>query len=288
MRMATWNVNYRGRAVCRSLGRLAQDKEVDLLLLQEANPSSLHELTAAAGLDWAVTAFDAGAALPDGTGRRRVTAIAGRGHPPIAVGVLPELALPERMVFATLESDLGPLTVASYHAPPGVSWGLTKVHHAHDLLRWINQTEGPLVIGADPNTPKVDHPDPDLVRTHWHTGAPKLEGIPGDDVTFGGRPEHRLRDAYRVWLQDHPAELERITHARPQGPLATSHRTGKRRDREGTARRYDTLWISPELTTTSMTYHYKDAIEAGSDHALVTADLFPLKWATTTAAPCRL
>lgn len=275
MRVATWNLNYRGRAVCRSLGHLVRDKKVDLLLLQEANPSSVQALTTAAGLDWTVTAFDAGAALPSGTGRRRVTAIAGRGHPPVKIGVLPELALPERMVFARLESDLGPLTVASYHAPPGVSWGLTKVHHAHELLRWINQTEGLLVIGADANTPKVDHPDPDLVLTHWHTGARKLAGIPGDDVTFGGHPEHRLRDAYRRWLQDHPTELERITQVRPQGPLTTSHLTGKRRNREGTPRRYDTLWISPGLTPTSMTYHYAEAVQAGSDHALVTVDVAP-------------
>ena len=273
MRIATWNVNYRGRAVGGSLGRLVRDNDVELILLQEANPSSLHELTAAAGLDWVITAFDAGARVPDGTGRRRVAAIAGRGHPPIETGVLPHLALPERMLFARLETELGPMTIASYHAPPGVSWGRTKVHHAHELLRWINRTEGMLVVGSDANTPQVDHPDSDLVRTHWHTGARKLAGLPGDDITFGGRPEHRLRDAYRLWLAGHPAALEQVTQDRPQGPLAVSHRTGKRAGAAGSPRRYDTLWISPDLTPTAMTYEYAKAIHAGSDHALVIADI---------------
>lgn len=273
MRIATWNVNYRGSAVSGSLGKLVRDEEVDLILLQEANPSSIHQLTAAAGLDWAITAYDAGAAVPEGAGRRRVTAIAGRGRPPIGTGVLPHLALPERMVFARLESELGPLTVASYHAPPGVSWGLIKIHHAHELLRWISQTEGVLVVGADANTPEVDHPNPDLARTHWHTGARKLVGLPGDDITFGGRPDHRLRDAYRLWMADHPAELEQVIQYSPQGPLAVSHRTGQRASSEGIPRRYDTLWISPELIATAMDYEYARAIRAGSDHALVIADI---------------
>jgi len=90
---------------------------------------------------------------------------------------------------------------------------------------------------------------------------------------FGGRPEHRLDDTYRRWVNEHPEELEQIRATRPDGPLAISHRTDKRRDSPGFPRRFDALWISPEIEVASIDYHYEAAIAAGSDHALVVAEL---------------
>lgn len=273
-RVATWNVNYRGPSVAAVLGRLLERSRVDLVLVQEANASSLDALAEAAGLDWAVSAFDAGAPIPASrSGRHRVAALAGRGERPRDIGVLADLALPERMVFASLRTTVGLLTVASYHAPPGVSWGSVKVDHAQALLRWVNATRGPIIVGADANTPEIDHPDRELVRTHWHTGIRKLAGAPGDDATFGGFPRHRFDDAYRRWVDAHPDELDIIRRERPNGPLAVSHRTGKRRDSPGFPRRFDALWVGPEFEVQSISYDYEGAIAAGSDHALVVADL---------------
>lgn len=173
-----------------------------------------------------------------------------------------------------IASPIGHLQVASYHAPPGVSWGRVKVDHAHALLDWINQTTNPVVLGADANTPEIDHPDRDQVRTHWHTGLRRLHGQVGDDVTFGGHPHHALDDAFRRWLDEHPARLAAIVRERPTGPLAVSHVTGRHHGSPGTPRRFDTIWISRSLTVSSMTYDYAGALDAaGSDHALVTADL---------------
>lgn len=177
------------------------------------------------------------------------------------------------MLFAQLDGSLGLLNVVSYHAPPGVTWGYKKVEHAHALLDWINQSEGPVLIGADANTPEVDHPEPDKVRTHWHTGSSTLRGRTGDDVTFGGRPHHRLHDAYRRWLNDDPARMQAVALERPSGPLAVSHHTGRRRSGPGVPRRYDSLWISPEIAISNITYNYENAIAAGTDHALLTAEL---------------
>jgi hypothetical protein len=144
--------------------------------------------------------------------------------------VLDDLPLPERMIYGTVVTPAGVVTLASYHAPPGVGWGIIKVQHAHRLRDWVNATPGPLIVGADANTPEIDHPDRDLVRTHWFTGLRKLAGEAGDDVMFGGRPEHRLDDAFRCWLERHPDDLARIRDDRPSGPLAVSHRTAKRHD----------------------------------------------------------
>jgi hypothetical protein len=230
-RVATWNLNNRGSVAARSLGLLLASLEVDLLLAQELNKTAAPQVLDAAGLSWIRTAFDAGAPVPQGRpGRQRVTAIAGRGSPPTHVGVLDDLPLPERMIYGTVVTPAGVVTLASYHAPPGVGWGIIKVQHAHRLRDWVNATAGPLIVGADANTPEIDHPDRDLVRTRWFTGLRKLAGEPGDDVMFGGQPEHRLDDAFRCWLDQHPHDLARIRDDRPSGPLAVSHRTGKRHD----------------------------------------------------------
>lgn len=274
VRVATWNLYNRGPVAAQDLGALLKHCDVDLLLAQEFNQSSRDALAESAGFMWVRTAFDAGAPTEHiGSGRRRVTAIAGRGAPPDRVGVLGQLPLPERLVVGSVDTPIGQLMLASYHAPPGVSWGAIKVRHAHGLLEWVNATPGLLVVGADANTPEVDHPDRDRVRTHWHTGQRRLGGQPGDDVMFGGNPGHRLDDAYRRWLDDHPAELEQIRAERPDGPLAISYRTGKRRASLGSPRRFDALWVSPEVEVVTIEYHYEAAIAAGSDHALVVATL---------------
>ena len=180
VRVATWNLNNRGPADAHNLGALLKRFDVDLLLAQELHQASREALLQSAGLTWIRTAFDAGAAIPRSSpGRRRVTAVAGCGAPPKQVGVLGHLPLPERMVYAAVTTAIGPLMLASYHAPPGVSWGEVKVQQAHGLLEWVNASRGPLVVGADANTPEVDHPDRDRVRTHWHTGLRRLEVEPG-------------------------------------------------------------------------------------------------------------
>lgn len=273
-RVATWNVNYRGTSAAPALGTLVRRYELDLLLLQEANANAVDLLCHVGGLDWAVTAYDAGAVRPTGrSGRGRVAALVGRGDPPTEIGILPDVALPERAVFGSMMTATGPITVMSYHAPPGVSWGITKVNHAHALLRWINATPGQVIVGADANTPEIDHPNPAMTQTHWHTGRAKLGGDRGDDVVFGGALHHRLRDAHRLWLQQHPDVLSSIIRERPKGPLAVSHRTGKTRRSPGVPRRFDTLWVGPELEVLLSVYDYANAVTAGSDHALVVADL---------------
>ena len=75
-----------------------------------------------------------------------------------------------------------------------------------------------------------------------------------------------LHDALRVWLAAHPIEAEQLYSLHPQGPLAISY------DR-GVPCRYDFIYVTPDFTVSHVDYLYREAIEAGSDHALVVADL---------------
>ena len=275
LRIVSWNVAYRTGPTASRQGAFLAKLNPDLVLLQEVNPRSSASLVAESGLDWLVRAVDVRAAQPDDLPvRRRGVAIGGRGMAPEMVALLSEaVRLPERMLTASVVLDGRLVTVVSYHAPPGVTWGMDKVRHAWACEAWLGHQHGPVVMGADANTPEYDMPDFMLTRTHWHTGMRKLAGERGDDILFGPDADHNLTDALRSWLQQHPKEMERITLEYPNGPLALSHRTGKRKESPGFDRRFDAIWLSPEFQVEQITYPYEESIEAGSDHSAVVADV---------------
>jgi hypothetical protein len=248
------------------------------MLLQELNPGSSAILADAAGADWMVRAIDLRAAEPDDTPvRRRGVAIAGRGLLFCRSWLLDKIRLPERVLL--IETQTPPegtsFIAVSYHAPPGVSWGLVKPQQAVAFAYWLSTQNKPLLFGADANTPLIDAFDVANTRTHWHTGNLgiwDLHGAPGDDLLFGPDKVHDLDDSLRRWLALHPDEMYRF-RAKPAGPLAITHRTGKRKNLPGTDRRFDSVWVSHHWVVQHVEHLYEKGIAAGSDHAPVVVDL---------------
>jgi hypothetical protein len=154
-----------------------------------------------------------------------------------------------------------------------VSWGLVKPRQAVVFASWLAAHAGPVVLGADGNTLLVDAPDFADTRTHWHTGGRNLHGEQGDDLLFGPGRMHPLDDALRRWLADRPGDAERLAASAPLGPLAITHLTGRRKDSPGTGRRFDCIWISRHWTVQRIDHLYDAGIAAGSDHAVIVADL---------------
>ncbi len=142
----------------------------------------------------------------------------------------------------------------------------------------------PRLAGRRCQHPLLDAADFTATRTHWHTGDRHLHGEPGDDLLFGPGKIHGLDDALRRWLADHPAIAAPLAVDRPFGPLAVTHRTGKRKTSPGTGRRFDSIWITRHWAVHSIDHYYDDAIAAGSDHAIVIADLTPTPRARSAAS----
>ena len=172
----------------------------------------------------------------------------------------------------------------SYHAPPGVSYGIVKPRQAVAFASWLSSQNGPLLFDADANTPLIDAFDFVNTRTHWHTGNRHLRGDPGDDLLFGPDKVHDLDDALRRWLALHPDEMDRLRASRPlasttrrgmkaKPPLAITHRTGRRKNSPGTGRRFDSVWVSRHWVVRHIEHLYEEGIAAGSDHAPVMVDL---------------
>jgi hypothetical protein len=274
MRVVSWNIAFRDSATAKRQGDLLRKLAPDLMLLQELNPGSSKVLADAAGADWMVRSIDLRIPeLQDSQVRRRGVAIAGHGLPPSRSWLLNEIRLPERILLIETQTEGAPFIAASYHAPPGVNYGIVKPRQAVIFASWLLAQNGPLLFGADANTPVIDALDFGKTRTHWHTGNRRLHGELGDDVLFGPGKMHDLDDALRRWLVLHPTEMEKLQGIRPSGPLAITHRTGRRKNSPGTGRRFDSVWISRRWVVRHIEHLYKEGIEAGSDHAPVIVDL---------------
>jgi hypothetical protein len=273
VRVVSWNLRFRGAAGARRQGELLRELRPDLILLQEVNLRSAEILQQTAGADWLICAADLRVRNADDRPvRNRGVAIAGRGLPPRRAWLPKDVPLPERILLAEIAVDGLGLIAVSYHAPPGVSWGIAKARQAVAFAWWLSALQGPILLGADANTPLIDAVDFAATRTHWHTGNRCLKGEPGDDLLFGPGKIHPLDDGLRRWLADHPAEAAALA-GRPSGPLAVTHRTGQRRDSPGTGRRFDSIWVTGHWTVQRIDHLYDEGVAAGSDHAVIVADL---------------
>lgn len=148
--------------------------------------------------------------------------------------------------------------VCSWAAPPGASWG--NAGKGRQVIRYAAELaarSGPVVVGIDRNAPKWER----LVLADdewWNDDEP---------VLYGPDRAHDLRDIFREQVERDPDLHRRIVAARPEGPLAVTHR------RRTTDCRYDAIYASPEIEVLSITHDWDQAREAGSDHAALLATL---------------
>jgi hypothetical protein len=272
MRVVSWNIAFSSPERAKRQGNLLRELHPDLMLLQEVNPGSSETLRDASGADWMVRAIGLRAPEPNNS-RRRTVAIAGRGLPLCRSWLLVEIQQPERILFVETQTEGTPFIAVSYHAPPGVTYGIVKPRQAVAFASWLYKQNGPLLFGADANTPLIDAPDFANTRTHWHTGYRRLHGEPGDDLLFGPGKGHDLDDALRRWLACHPGEMEKIRTSNPSGPLVITHRTRRRKNSPGNPRRFDSVWVSCHWVVRHIEHRYEEGKEAISDHAPVIVDL---------------
>jgi endonuclease/exonuclease/phosphatase family metal-dependent hydrolase len=105
----------------------------------------------------------------------------------------------------------------------------------------------------------VDHPD--IEQSRWWTDEEALVLGAGAGTS----------DVLRLWYTDHPVELRRRERYYPHGPLADSYHRGRRG--QYLRCRYDSIRVSPDISVMDVRYLYDEAVRAGSDHALVVADI---------------
>jgi endonuclease/exonuclease/phosphatase family metal-dependent hydrolase len=260
-RFGSWNVNRR-RLTADHVDLLSR-AGCDVVALQEVSAEFHAALASQPLFHWSVSSFSLRAPGPtEGRARRMGCSIFGRSpFRLVAAGVLAHLAFPERTVVIVAETDTSPFTFASFHTPPGANWGEIKPATLKAIAEWLAERQGRVVMGIDANAPKVDHPNPDESEWWWDDEA----------LLLGPSPRHPLREVLRVFLEDRPDIMASLRAERPRGPLATSHFRGRGVKR--TACRYDFIYASSHFAVDEVTYLMDEAVKAGSDHALVIAQL---------------
>jgi hypothetical protein len=120
--VVSWNLANRVGDAARRQGEFlaSLSPQPDLVMFQEVNRRSIETVSARAGLGWFFLAADLRMPQPDDTPvRQRGVALAGCGPPPVGLGIMDDAPLPERTIYGVVRIHGHPVTIASYHAPPG-------------------------------------------------------------------------------------------------------------------------------------------------------------------------
>jgi hypothetical protein len=239
---------------------LLADLHPDILLLQDVGPSAVN---AVADSHLWLNLADTWS-LPDPPEtiiRRGGCLIAIKGDWVLTPTLpTPDGLLSNRSLAVTATCGQAIVTLLSCYAPTNTGPG-RKQRPAYfaALAAWLAAVPAPIVLGMDANSPRVDHPD--IEQNRWWTQEEAL-------VFGAGTP---TEDVLRLWYTDHPAELKRRLRYYPNGPLADSYHRGRKG--KYLRCRYDSIRVSPGIGVTNVCYLYEDAVRAGSDHALVVADI---------------
>jgi len=259
-RFASWNVNNRNLTSMHL--RLFRDIRADLLALQEVSATFHTALAATQLFLWSTSSLAIRPSkVGEGKSRRLGCSIFGRQPFSLVTSTLvPRLAFPERALVVSLDAPGRQVTACSFHTPPGASWDEVKPRTLKIIARWLRSQPVPLIFGIDANTPKTDHPD--ISRNEWWWKD--------EPLLLGPAPLHALKDAFRLFLEAHPAEKARVVRKRPNGPLAVSYLRGTRRKK--TECRYDFIYVSSDIRVKRVQYRFDTAVKRASDHALAIGD----------------
>jgi len=258
LRIVSWNV--RGMPRPADQLELLADQHADILLLQDVGPSAVHAVVDSRLWDHVADTWSL--PHPPGTIIRRGGCLIAATDDWVLTPALPtpdELPSVRTLAVTTVHTGSA-LTLLSCYSPTNTGPGRKqRPGYFNTLAAWLSTVSAPVVLGMDANGPSIDHPD--IEQSRWWT---KEEAL-----LLGAGAQ--TKDVLRLWYADHPAELKRRAQYYPNGPLADSYHRGRRG--KYLRCRYDSIRVSPGIGVTDVRYLYEEAVRAGSDHALVVADI---------------
>lgn len=241
------------------LARMVSSSSV--VCLQECDERFYRSLLSSKLFDWCAFSLQLRSKGKYDTKNRELGCVIAGNLPflPTRVSLIAGTPLPERNLVVDVKAGDKEFIACSLHSLTGVSYKRAKVVNFLTIADWLDRRRKPMVFGIDANTPDIDHPN--LAQSKWWWKE--------ESILFGLNAAHDMKDAYRIYLEEHPSILEDIVAENPDGPLAISYRRGVKK----APCRYDAIYVSPEWKTERVQYFYEESVEHASDHALVIAQL---------------
>ncbi len=166
-------------------------------------------------------------------------------------GVIERSPFPDRTMYIDFVHDNKNIKVLALHSLTGCGYYRTKSVQYDSFTEFIDNFQ-PDIIGIDANEPQIDHYDIKQMQF--------FDNGPGAKHFFDKIDEISLVDSF--------VKHNNITVCENGVPLTKSHNI-----RRKGAVRYDFIFIKNRFEINSMNYYYDDAINAGSDHALLICSL---------------
>jgi exonuclease III len=206
--IASWNVNGRKSAVRHC--EFIRKTQPHLLALQEVTLSFFQSIMGSPMFEWGIHSITLRPSLRS-EGRRRGLGTALLGRAPFFfkdAALLSSVPAPERALITDVDSPEGVIKVCAFHVPPGATWGgPMKSQTFRGFAEWLREQSGPVLVGMDANTPKLDHPTHSL-NEWWRKD---------EDLLLGATATHGLSDALRTHLSANGEISKRTIEERPQG-----------------------------------------------------------------------
>lgn len=193
------------------------------------------------------------------------------GRAELVAGTRPDgpKVVPDKALAVEVTQGQRAVTVVGFHAPyaagaPENKFGKQDAYR--QVISYINDhADEPLVVAMDSNHVMSDVLDmstlPEAADDPWR-----------DEVLFMRSQGHGLQDAQRMWIA---ADAARSAAVPAKGPLAVTYR----RKNSERGDRMDRIWVSQHFEVVGAAAEYERAVDLGSDHAIVTADL---RWLEAT------
>lgn len=178
---------------------------------------------------------------------------------------------PERAIRAKIKSTHFDFEVVCFHSLTGVHFKKAKSAHFAALADYLNsKRDQAMILCCDLNEPKTDHLDLDRVEFFDQKGD---QGKYAGYILKSGIA-HDLQDVYRVFLKNTSSHLFTDLEENTDRELLISDSfAASFIFRGGLKKRYDYIMASDHWNIKDVRYVYDKAIEYGSDHAMVVADL---------------
>jgi exonuclease III len=256
MRLISWNLSYQHK-INPKIDLLKRYVDSDtIVVLQETVPHYTASLEAAF-VDEYHLFYSLNKREPsafDGKERKLgVMVIVPKSFERINFEALQRTPFPDRTVYLKMKKNDITYSLFGLHSVTGVDYKKAKSVQYFTFAESV-QTYKPDFVMIDANEPKIDHPEIDKIEFFHNKDKGK-----GVKTFFSELLNNGLADSFRSISKSNTI------------PLTVSHKVNKKFDR-----RYDYIFVNiNKYDIKNVEYIYDEAIEVGSDHAIVICDITP-------------